>query len=401
MPVITPEGIEIPTVESLLEEIAETLRGDVDPTLDMSAESPEGQIAGAFVSHLREAYEVIALLFNLSPSDAEDFMLDWISSLTGTYREGATRSTLRGIRSASVNLEPGASLPIGSEAHVIDKPDIRFRTTEVVENAGVVADDFDVEMESLELGPIIANAGTLTVIATPVLGWNSITNPLDAERGRLREEDPELRAKRERDLRKPGTGTVDAIAVDLESIEYEGETPVEEATVFQNTTSVTDARGVPPRGIEALVFDGVAASLPDNVIAQALWNSKVGGIPTHGTSSGTALDRNGQAHTMRFSRPSIVPVGIWIEGTYDPLTYEGDEALAVSIADFMKAIAKSEMTVRFSKVIDAAHNVRGVTGITSVRLFDVGAAPFTNYQMLLRQYPLFDSSDVIVTMTPE
>jgi hypothetical protein len=399
VPVITAEGIEIPTVELLLEQIAEEQRANIDPTLDTSPESPEGQMNGIFASHMREAWEVIALLFNLSPADAEDFMLDWISSLTGTFREGATRSTFRGVRSVSVNLEPGTSLPIGSEAHVLDKPDIRFRTTEEVENATASPADVLVEMESLDFGPIVANANTLTVIATPVLGWNSVTNPTDAEPGRLRESDAELRTKRERELRKPGTATVDAIAVDLESIEYEGETPVESAIVFQNTTSVTDARGLPPRSIEALVFDGVDASLPDNVIAQALWNSKAGGIKTHGNSAGVALDRNGASHTMRFSRPTIVPFAMYVEGTYDPLQYEGDESLAVAIADFMKGIAKSEMLVRFSKVIDAAHNVRGVTGITAVRFQAFDALPFVNYQMGLRQYPLFDSGDVLLTMT--
>jgi hypothetical protein len=345
VPVITAEGIEIPTVELLLEQIAEEQRANIDPTLDTSPESPEGQMNGIFASHMREAWEVIALLFNLSPADAEDFMLDWISSLTGTFREGATRSTFRGVRSVSVNLEPGTSLPIGSEAHVLDKPDIRFRTTEEVENATASPADVLVEMESLDFGPIVANANTLTVIATPVLGWNSVTNPTDAEPGRLRESDAELRTKRERELRKPGTATVDAIAVDLESIEYEGETPVESAIVFQNTTSVTDARGLPPRSIEALVF------------------------------------------------------AMYVEGTYDPLQYEGDESLAVAIADFMKGIAKSEMLVRFSKVIDAAHNVRGVTGITAVRFQAFDAPPFVNYQMGLRQYPLFDSGDVLLTMT--
>lgn len=398
MPVLTPQGIEIPTVETLLSEISEELRAAVDPTLDTSPESPEGQIAGVFASHLREAWEVIALLFNLDPASAEDFMLDWISSLTGTYREGATRSTFRGVRSVVVNLNAGTTLPVGSEAHVVDKPEIRFRTTEEVTNADAVPADVLVEMESLDEGPIVCNAGTLTVIATPVVGWNAVTNPTDCERGQIREEDPPLRVRRERELRAPGSGNVDAIAVDLEAIEYEGEKPVEQARVFENTTDFVNARGLPPKSIEALVFDGVAASLPNNVIAQALWHSKAGGIKTYGNESGTALDRNGDTHVMRFSRPAIVPFGLFLTVVVDVLSFEGEEALTVAIAEGMNALRKAEMIVAFSDVIDLAKNVRGVKRVTSTRLFDVAYPIHTDYPMGYREIPLFDSGDVFPTI---
>lgn len=401
---LTETGLEIPTVEGLLTDMSSSLRGDIDPTLDTTADSPQGQLLGIFASHLREAWEALAVAFNINPADAEDFLLEWICSLTGTFRRPATKSRFVGLRKITLTLDAGTTVPAGSVVHVEGKPDVRFVTTADAVNGGAVAADVLAEAEAEDAGPVVANAGTLTVIATPVVGWTAVTNTLDAELGKLRESDAELRIRREVELRKPGTGTVDAIAVDLESISYEGEEPVLDAHVFENTTMAVDARGLPPKSIEALVLDGLDQALPDNVIAQAVWNSKAGGIKAYGTTTtGIALDRTGKPHVVPFTRPEIVPIFIQVEIGFDGLTYAGDETLASAIALGMQSKARSEMLIAWSDVVRYAQTVPGVVRVTQVSVVDADSAVFlfTDFQMGLREFPLFDSGNVLIAGTPE
>ena len=57
-----------------------------------------------------------------------------------------------------------------------------------LEASGVAAD-----MQSVEVGPVEAAAGTLTEIVTVVPGWETVTNAEAAVQGRLAQGDPEYR----------------------------------------------------------------------------------------------------------------------------------------------------------------------------------------------------------------
>jgi hypothetical protein len=396
--VITPEGVEIPTLEDLLTRTREELRAEIDATLDVSAESPEGQMAGVILSHLREAYEALQEVSDLSPRDAEGAKLDLVASLTGSRRRGATKTRFAGARSIEVNLDAGATLEAGAVAHVIDNPDQRVVTLADATNTGGAPAWILVEAEAEDPGPLVINADTLTVIATPVAGWNGVNNPFDGATGQNEEKDAAFRARRERELRKPGGAGPDALAVELESLEYEGGTPIVEAQIFRNTTMQTDARNLPPKSIEALIWDGEGQDAPGNVIAQILWNNVAAGIQTYGNWAGFALDRRGKAHLVSFSRPTLVPIVAEISVLYRTTNYVGDDAFRVALAEGLKAIAESEMVLAWSDYVDIAKEIPGVTRVLSVRVH-TAVDEFEDYQMPLRTRPLFDSAADKIVLT--
>lgn len=85
-------------------------------------------------------------------------------------------------------------------------------------------------------GTIAAPANTLTVILTPVAGWNSLTNPQAGITGRDQETDAELRLRRAQSLHLLGAATVEAITSRLLQ-EVPGVTSV---IVFENVTMTQD-----------------------------------------------------------------------------------------------------------------------------------------------------------------
>lgn len=175
-----------------------------------------------------------------------------------------------------------------------------------------------VGMTSEEEDAIPALATTLTTIETPSTGWKGATNINDATVGRPVETDASARERARELLNNVGSGTVDAIADKLEERD-----DVTSAVVFENDTDAVVA-GRPPHSFEAVVL----GSITDDDVAQTIWDNRPAGIQTYGSSSGTAIDRNGNSRTVYFSRATVlyghldveVTPGEGYPTTGDPLT---------------------------------------------------------------------------------
>lgn len=72
---------------------------------------------------------------------------------------------------------------------------------------------------------------------------------------------------------------------------------VREAKLYVNETDSTDAQDIPPHSIAVVTRGGNAQA-----IAQAIWDHKAPGIRTWGSHSADAMDAEGNAHTVYFSR---------------------------------------------------------------------------------------------------
>jgi uncharacterized phage protein gp47/JayE len=373
---VTSAGLQIPTVEDLLADLSQEQRAEIDPLLNTNPDGPIGQLNGIFASHLREAWETLLIAWQgCDPDAAEGFLLEALSALTGTLRAPATKGQLAGSRKATVNLNATTTLPAGSVAHVVGQPTNRWVTTEDVTNSGGSPANVLVTMEAETAGSgFLANAGTLTVIATPVVGWNSVTNTQDAIPGTDEDTDAQLRERREEELRATGAGTVDAIRADLLALTYEGTKPVLECTVFENVQDFTDpVLGLPPHSLECLVYDGVAAATPNSVIAQVIWDSKPAGIQAYGSISGTAMDAVGDSHIVPFTRPTIRSIKMDTILTIDAATYVGDTAAKQALADRVLAVQKPGGKVRWSEYVETLMDLAGVVAVSYINIQYTGS----------------------------
>jgi hypothetical protein len=224
----------------------------------------------------------------------------------------------------------------------------------------------DVMCASEDTGAIVALAGDLTNIETPLGGVNSARNVTiptvhdgDAVLGRDASSDEELRLLREAELAQPGTGTPDAIRAALLEI-----TGVTNATVFYNNTDTTDVDGLPPHSTEVLVQGGA-----DQDIWDALWDNVPVGIATVGTEVGNVVDDEGVDQTMRFSRPEVIDIYIRMALIENPKTYDGDATVKTAITTWGDARETGDDAVA-SAIGAQAFRVTGVNDVTEVLVYN-------------------------------
>lgn len=362
----------------------------ISTELDQTPDSPLGQMNGILFGEFAELWDALAAVNASSdPDQATNAGQDAVCAITGTTRDAATKSKA----TCNVNLNAGITLTAGAaKASVQGNPAAIFALSANVTNPGGAPATVPAIFEAVDTGPVVANAGTLTVITTPISGWNSITNPQDAVRGANVESNEDLRVKREDELASEGSAPVDAIRADM--LRVPG---VLQCTVFENTLDVTDGNGLPPHSIEVLVFDGAVPGVLNNTIAQRIWDSKGGGIKTYGSSSGTAVDDLGVSQTVNFSRPTQLPVYFVIDiKVSSSFPGSGDTTAKTNLVTrgLQNQVGDDAVLASFYPALFA------VTGVTDVPTFRAGFAPApvgtSNLVVGTRELATFDASRITI-----
>lgn len=381
---VTPEGLSRPSVQELLALIEADQRAEISQTLDLSTESVLGQVNGIIANQLGTAWEALEAVHDGNdPDRAEDDAATSLAKITGTEREGASKSELTAV---VVTLASGTTLEAGVHfAHVSGKPDVRF--TPQADFTAPVDGDYSLDFESENTGPVQAPANTLTVIATPVVGWSSVNNPADATLGRDADDDADLFVRREQGLALSGSSGTDQIRADVLAVE-----DVTSCQVFENYTDATNDQGLPPKSFQVVLWDDAGAD--DDAVAQAIWGSKPGGIQPIGTETGTATDKNGSPQLMRFSRAAAVLM--WLEFDITPMAgYVGNASFKLAVATALDTAKGTGSAVAKWDLQDAAHGLGAK--ILNVRL-GIAASPTTDTEVPISQLEIarFDTSRILV-----
>ena len=200
-------------------------------------------------------------------------------------------------------------------------PDDGITDVDISYGAGITVNSVSCssKVRAVDYGPIIAPAGSLSEIATPVPGLDSTINPLDATKGRNIESDPELRTRRRRTVSISGDCTIPAIQAKLIEIP-----DVLSAKVIENETAAPDVDGRPPHSFESIVLGG-----DDQDIAELIWENKAAGIQTHGSTTVAYIDTENNSRFVKFSRPT--EIYMHVEVTYDKYTEEDFPANAETL----------------------------------------------------------------------
>lgn len=372
---VTSEGFVPKSLQEIKTELEDALRASFGTSIDVSPQSNFGQIIGVMAERYSDLWAVGQAIYTaFTPDGATGVSLDNVAAITGTLREAASPSEVTitatgtpgtvlttgrvlsvvtiGTRFATV--APGTIAAVaawaGATAYIIGDRRRNGLTQRVYQctTAGTSAGSggptttdttigdgtvvwtylgdgtgaIDIAAESEDNGPKVALARALTVIETPVAGWSSVINLLDADVGTDTETDASLRNRREDELRGNGRASVEAIRAALLQVE-----DVDAVTVFENVTDVTDGDGMPPHSVEALVQGGVNAT-----IAQTLWENTAAGIRTFGTTGLLHTDGQGIQHQVSFTRPAEIPIWITITLQADVNLWPADGAAQVEAA---------------------------------------------------------------------
>lgn len=156
-----------------------------------------------------------------------------------------------------------------------------------------------------ETGPLEQAPNTITTINTPILGWDSITNPLAATPGRIIETDEELRTRFRLTKAERATNTKEAIYSAIRALDN-----VTQVVIYENDTDFVDGNGVQPHSFLPIIVGSDATS-----IGNAIWQNKPVGILSQGNTQAIITDSEGVPHIIGFERPNPVEVHIAVDIT--------------------------------------------------------------------------------------
>lgn len=481
---ISPTGFYAKPLSVVDQEIDDGLRGILGDSAgtDSDGKIPLASMAGQLKSLLVDGFSahwdlMEAAVGSLDPAKAAGAFLDTVCAITGTQRQAARNSVATGLCVG----DPNTSLPVGRAA-TVDGTTARFSTAtgfiiatgtaytssgaylrgdlryipgqnrhylcvatgignasgpsgtaELIsvgaayfrylgEGIGLVKAPFIADV----IGAIGVATGSLSEIATPVSGWNSVYNALAGIAGARSETDASLRGRREQELATAGNTTVDAIRanilrVNAGSVDPNHEPPTA-VKVFFNDTDVTDSNGVPPHSIEILVQDGTTAD-----IAQAIWDSTGAGTRTYGGRTDQVLDSEGQTQLVNWTRPTEVQIWVYATGRYDAtqwpassetavaqamlsalLTYTADYPIArdVRTSPLLGAFMRGPAgTTGGLAVVPADPDAASVLGLLEVDPISISTATGTTgtaqIAITARQIAVFDSSRCVIDASSE
>lgn len=385
---LTDDGLEIPTLDELNTGLEDDIHGAVSPTLNLGSTSAIGEYKGLTASQLRVLWEALqALEAGWDPATATGAAQDRLGRLVGVNRRGATKSTVR----MTLALDADTYAPGVLVVSKIGDPSARFQNRDaVVTSGGTVT---DVPFIAQDTGPVSAGAGQLSVIANPIVGFFSATNPSDALIGQLRESNAAYRRRRDLELARKGSTTVDAIRADLLEAKDESAEPLfDYVSVIENDTDNT-VNGRPPHSFESLVVTGADSS----DIAQAIFDAKPAGIRAYGTTTATATDSQGNTHTVGWSVPTDVLVYISVLVQAIAGQYPGDAVIKQAVFDYFELVQTVGADVIHSQYIRV---VAGEPGVVDVNIaIGITASPETeaNYVIASREIARADLTRITVT----
>lgn len=386
---ITLEGFKKKNLNEILSEIEDAERARISPSLNLLPSSVLGQINGIFADKLRELWDVAQAVYRSQyPDSASGEALDNVAAITGVIRLGAAKSRVL----LSVNLDNGVTLEPGRVVS-IGKNGARFVTIEEVKNNTGIRGNFSVMAESQDFGSIVGWAGTIDTIQTAVTGWNSVKNLEDAELGRNEESDRELRVRRIELLRKGGTATLEAVRAKVRELEG-----VNQVFVFENTSPIVDADGLPPKSFEVVVSGG-----DDKNIARTIFLTKPVGIETFGSAAiADVEDSQGFKHAIKFSRPKEANIFIHARVLVNREIFPVDGIIQIQrvLANFGDTLTIGDdiIALRFRCV---PLEIAGVIDVTDFKIDKIAPPGNTgNIFIAKREVAKFDTGRISVTVTP-
>lgn len=383
---ITSTGFVAKRLADIKAEIEDAFRSAFGVGINLDALSPLGQMTGIVAERESLIWELAEEIYNSQyPDTASGASLDNVASISNITRLAATYSTVEG-RVSGAN---GTFVPIGFIVSVSGNPAARFITI----GSGTIAGGFvDLDFQAEDTGPVQAAAGSLTVIETPLVGVDSVTNALDATLGRDTETDAELKQRRAELLQRSGTATIEGIRRHVLDV-----VDVLECTVIENSSGMIDGAGRPPKSFETIVSGGIDAD-----IAAAIFEAKAAGIETCGDFTETVVDSQGISHDIKFSRP--IDKNIWLIINITPNTdlNEGDMYPASGDQDVEDAILVYGAAFRMgqdvvnNQMFTPINSVPGVIGIEVLAGFADPPTASANLSIAADELAVFDSTRITV-----
>lgn len=345
---IDATGIRKPSFDECLAFFVAKFRGIYGQDIIIDPDSQDGQWLGIMATAVDDANAMAVAVFNsFAPSKGQGEGLSSLVKINGLRRKTADYSTA----DVTVVGEAGSVL---TGCKVYDGTGNLWSIPDTVipfEGQITVTATCDT------IGAIAAPAHTLTQIATPTFGWQTVTNEQAATPGAPVERDAELRQRQAVSTMISASYVLDSIRGGLEAIGN-----VSRMRLYENDQAYPDANGIPGHSI-ACVVDGGDVNQIAAVIA-----GKKGGCGTVGDTVVDVVNDYGVPTRIALFRPADVPVTyrVTVRPAARGYTANVEKAIKQSLADWTTARGIGE-----SVFLDDAYGPAKLNGGSGSETFKV------------------------------
>ena len=318
---IDATGIHKPTFADCLAYFTAQYQGIYGKDIYIAPDSQDGQWLGIQATALDDANSMAVAVYNsFSPTTAQGTGLASNVKINGMVRKVPTFST------ADVVIvgQAGAVLTNCVAMDAVGNKWL-LPSTVTIPYSGQIT----VSATAALLGAIAAPAGSITGIATPTQGFQSITNPNAAIVGAPTELDAALRQRQTVSTMLPSSTVYDGIIGAIQSVPG-----FLRMRAYENNTNLASALGIPANSL-CFVIDGGDPQIIANVIAL----KKTPGIPTFGTTTMIVPDSAGVPRKINFFRPTVVPITYVIQvRALKGFTLANQAQLQQAVSDWTNAL---------------------------------------------------------------
>lgn len=278
---IDANGITAPTYADVLSTLKAGYLSIFGSDAYLGNDSQDGQLLAIFAAAINDNNAATIQTYNAySPAFAQGNGLSSAVKINGIRRLVASNSTapVLIVGQAGTIIANGAVTDAASNQWLLPAS----VTIPTVGSITVLA-------TAKSLGVIAAPAGTITNIATPTLGWQSVSNTVDATLGAPVEPDNTLRIRQAVSTAYPALSVFQAIQAAVANV-----SGVLTSALYENNTNAADSNGVPAHSVSVVVSGGDPVA-----VATAIANRKTPGAGTYGTTSEIILVNN-SPNTINF-----------------------------------------------------------------------------------------------------
>lgn len=290
---ISENGIQIDDLYTIQNRLVSAFKSIYGDDVNLDSDTPDGQLLGLFSQELANVHQAVSFIVQmLDPYQATGQWLEQRAMYAGITRITASYSYIDDV---IITGTPKTTIPTNSI--FIDRSKNKWVSTEEVtlNSNGSARTKF----RSLELGNYIINSLEEFTPSTIIVGIERITANSNSYGGVDEETDEQLLNRFM--LSHSINNFDDRQGLQSALLNIIG---VSKCIVYENFTSNTDEKNIPPHSLNAVILGG-----SDEKIAEVITKKKIGGCGLHGQIEITHL-QDGLSRKVFFDRPTKIDINV-------------------------------------------------------------------------------------------
>ena len=283
MAYLTGAGLTMPRQADFITEVRREYKARTGQDLDVEYDSVLGSLVSVVTLQLDQVAEAVQGTYDSTDeNNATGGQLDSIAAITGLARLTAQPSTAV----VTCTGTPGSVIPAGA---VVEGGGVTGASRWTLDLAVTIAASgtVDASVTCEETGPTVATAGLISTITTPIAGWDSVTNAIEATPGRDIETDGELRIRRRESLAISGQSTLGSLRAAVLALPF-----LTDAAFAENATPSPIAYSgitLPAHSVAIVVQPNPLTTTQVEVLASTIYARLPFGIRAYGIDIDTTV----------------------------------------------------------------------------------------------------------------